>query len=103
MPPSEGLGFPEAGVNRSLLLYPFLKTERVYTARKCLRQNREGTAGKAATVLQGQRMSPIPRRMEEELRLPVRTEQGHDQPVAAPLMLSGCCFETLGLWSSIVR
>lgn len=50
---------------------------------------------KAATVYKGKDwIAHIPGSREEKLRFPMRTEQGRDHTVAAPLMLSGCCFET---------
>lgn len=52
-------------------------------------------AVKTAAVYKGKDwISHFPGSREEELRFPMRTEQGRDHTVAAPLMLSGCCFET---------
>lgn len=61
-------------------------------------------AVKAATVYKGKDwISHIPRSREEKLRFPVRTEQGRDHRVAAPLKLADAVLRPeLGLWPSLV-
>lgn len=61
-------------------------------------------AVRAATVYKGKDwISHIPRGREEKLRFPVRTEQGREHTVAAPLMLADAVLRPeLGLWPSLV-